>query len=52
MKKLTNELFLKKANEIHNNEFIYLDEYLKMSKKIKIKCKKCDLNNFFNKKLN
>jgi hypothetical protein len=38
---ITNEIFLKKANLLHNNEFEYLTEYINMKTYVKIKCKKC-----------
>jgi len=44
-RKMTHEKFLEKANNIHNNKYLYLSKYQKSSLKIKIKCKKC--NNIF-----
>lgn len=39
MKRLTNEIFLERANEIHNSKYIYHNDYKTSVKKIKITCK-------------
>jgi very-short-patch-repair endonuclease len=38
---LSNKDFIVRANEIHNNGFIYLEKYTKGHKNIELKCKKC-----------
>jgi hypothetical protein len=35
------ENFIEIANKVHNNRFIYLDEYVGSFKKMKIQCKEC-----------
>lgn len=37
--KLTNDSFLKRANEIHDNKYFYLEPYTNSRTKIKIQCK-------------
>jgi len=38
-KKLTNEQFLERARKVHGDKYVYLEEYVNASTKLKIECK-------------